>query len=121
MNSIGFDDNPIQLISEITTNANQMTRRRKDLESIKMTSAQIKDLASDLRTDVYKQREVLNSIEDNIIVVQDNANKADDEIKKANELSKSTRRKVIWIIVIIAFIVIAAGILWYMIYSNTTS
>lgn len=114
-------DNKIQLVAEINTNVERLEQKRKDLENIKLTSAKLNTLSSQLKTDIYRQGEILNSIEDNIIQVHDDVDNAADEIRKAEELSRKARKKIIWIAVIIAFIAISVAILGYLIYSNTKS
>ena len=48
-----------------------------------------------MKIEVHQQGEVLNSIENNVIDVQSNTEKANEEIKQANELTKKNRNKII--------------------------
>ena len=86
-----------------------MKQRRKDLEDIKQASHQIKDLTNVMKTTAQEQGENLNSIENHIMEVQDNVEKANQEMVKANELSKKNRNKAIWLILIIVFVCIVIG------------
>ena len=47
-----------------------------------------------MKIEVHQQGEVLNSIENNVIDVQSNTEKANEEIKQANELTKKNRNKI---------------------------
>lgn len=82
-------------ILNLQKNEEFLNQRRKDLIEIKQTAAQVKDLTEAMKIEVHQQGEVLNSIENNVIDVQSNVEKANEEIKQANELTKKNRNKII--------------------------
>lgn len=53
------------------------------------------------------QDKVLKELEEHVIEVKDNVNKADNEIEDADKLDKKSNKKTMWIIIIIIFIVAA--------------
>lgn len=82
-------------VLNLQKNEEFLNQRRKDLIEIKETAAQVKELTETMKVDVNQQGEMLNSIENNVIEVQSNAEKANEEIKQANELTKKNRNKII--------------------------
>lgn len=82
-------------ILNLQKNEDFLNQRRKDLIEIKETAAQVKDLTEAMKIEAAQQGEVLNSIENNVIEVQSNTAKANEEIKQANELTKKNRNKII--------------------------
>lgn len=98
-------------VLNLQNNEEMMKQRRKDLEDIKQASHQIKDLTNVMKTTAQEQGENLNSIENHIMEVQDNVEKANKEMVKANELNKKNRTKVIWLLAIVIFVCIVIAIL----------
>ena len=96
-------------VINLQNNEEILKRRRKDLEEIKQTSHQLKDLTNVMKENAIEQGDNLNSIENHIIEVNDNVEKANQEMVKANELSKKNRNKAIWLILIIVFVCIVIG------------
>lgn len=58
-----------------------------------------------MRTEVNNQGQILNKIEDNIVVVNENVNKADGEIDFANKENRKVLLKQILIILLILLLV----------------
>lgn len=119
-NDFVVDDNKQLKVVQLHSNSEFLSKRKQDLEEIKKTSSQVKSLSEQFKTDVNHQGEMLSSIEDAIINSKENVFKAEDEIKKADQHSRKSRRKIYWLIAIIAFVVISAAILSYMIYSQVS-
>jgi len=55
--------------------------------------------------ETHKQSDNLRSIENNIIEVKDNAVRAEGEIIEAEQMTRSTSRKVCWLTIIIVLVV----------------
>ena len=87
--------------------------RRKELEDIHKTSALIKDTTDIMAVKVKEQADMLDNIENNVIKTEDNVDKANKEIIKANELSKSNNKRLccIMLIVTVAIGVVLAIVL----------
>lgn len=78
-----------------------LEKRRKDLEEIHMTAAQIKDTTDIMVQEVEKQGAQLNEIETNVITSKENAEKAKQEITKADQMSKGNNKRMCCFIFII--------------------
>lgn len=83
-----------------------LKERREKLQNIKQVTATIKDIAQQMAIDVDAQGKVLNNIEDNIIVVSNNTDKAETEIEEANKENKKNSKKTIYMLIIVIFVVI---------------
>ena len=89
------------LIQDLTNNKEVLDERRKNLEAIHQTSAKIKDMSDTMVKQLDEQGAILDDIEANVNVAEDNAVKAKEEIKKADEMSRGNRKKYICLIIII--------------------
>ena len=89
------------LIQDLANNKEVLEQRRKQLESIHQTSAKIKDMSDTMAKQLDEQGAILDDIEENVNVAEANAEKAKEEITKANEISKGNRKKYICLIIII--------------------
>lgn len=89
------------LIQDLANNKEVLEQRRKQLESIHQTSAKIKDMSDNMAKQLDEQGAILDDIEENVNVAEANAEKAKEEITKANEISKGNRKKFICFIIII--------------------
>lgn len=89
------------LVQDLANNKDVLEERRKQLETIHQTSAKIKDMSDAMAKQLDQQGAILDDVEANVITAEDNAKKAKQEITKADEISKSNRKKYICLIVII--------------------
>ena len=95
-------DNPNQeTLMNLMSNKEVLEQRRKDLENIHKTAAILKDTTDKMAADVNKQGAVLDEIETHVIVSNENAQKAKQEIIKADEISRGNRKKMICLLLII--------------------
>jgi len=95
------------LIQDLANNKEVLEERRKQLESIHQTSAKIKDISDTMAKQLDEQGAILDEVETNVITAEDNAKKAKNEIKKADETSRGNRKKMICYIVIILVFLLA--------------
>lgn len=95
------------IVHDVQKNEEMLKKRREELEKGKLVSGQIKDIAHEMKLEVMVQGENLNVISNHVMEINENASKAEKEIKKANEVSKSSRKKTAWIIGIIVVVVAA--------------
>ena len=95
------------LIQDLANNKEVLEERRKQLESIHQTSAKIKDISDTMAKQLDEQGAILDEVETNVITAEDNAKKAKNEIKKAEETSRGNRKKMICYIVIILVFILA--------------
>ena len=91
---------------EVIDKGEFLKERREKLQNIKQVTATIKDIAQQMAIDVDAQGKVLNNIEDNIIVVSNNTDKAETEIEEANKENKENSKKTIYMLIIVIFVVI---------------
>ena len=93
------------LIQDLANNKEVLEERRKQLESIHQTSAKIKDISDTMARQLDEQGAILDEVEANVITAEDNAKKAKNEIKKADETSRGNRKKMIcYILIILVFV-----------------
>jgi len=102
-----------QIVVDLMNNKEVLEIRRKELEDIHKTSALIKDTTDIMAVKVKEQADMLDNIENNVIKTEDNVDKANKEIIKANELSKSNNKRLccIMLIVTVAIGVVLAIVL----------
>ena len=91
---------------EVIDKGEFLKERREKLQNIKQVTATIKDIAQQMAIDVDAQGKVLNNIEDNIIKVSNNTDKAGTEIEEANKENKENSKKTIYMLIIVIFVVI---------------
>ena len=91
---------------EVIDKGEFLKERREKLQNIKQVTATIKDMAQQMAIDVDAQGKVLNNIEDNIIKVSNNTDKAGTEIEEANKENKENSKKTIYMLIIVIFVVI---------------
>ena len=84
------------LIMDLMNNNDILEQRRKNLEDIHQTAAQMKEITDKMAQDVMEQGALLNEIEGNVIESEENAKKAKEEIMEADKISKSNRKCVIF-------------------------
>lgn len=100
------------LIQDLANNQEVLEERRKQLETMHKTAAQIKDMSDAMVKQLDEQGAILDQVETNVNTAEENAKKAKAEITKANEMSKSNRKRMICFIVIIVVAVLGiTGIL----------
>ena len=103
---------------EVIDKGEFLKERREKLQNIKQVTATIKDIAQQMAIDVDAQGKVLNNIEDNIIVVSNNTDKAETEIEEANKENKKNSKKTIYMLIIVIFVVIVTSMLFLSITSS---
>ena len=81
-----------------------LKKRKEELNEIKITTGQIKDLTEEFKKEVFDQGDLIDQIEKDITEVQENAKKADGEIVAAKKHSE-TNKKCIVCVGVIGFIV----------------
>ena len=91
---------------DLMNNKEVLEQRRKELEDIHKTAAALKDTTDQMALVVEKQGAQLDEIEANVIKSNENAEKAKEEIVKADEISRGNRKKMCCFILII-FLAIA--------------
>ena len=87
-----------EIVMDLMNNKEVLENRRKELENIHKTAAILKDTTDQMAQDLNKQGAQLEEIEANVITSKENAEKAHQEIVKADELSRGNRKKMICII-----------------------
>ena len=90
-----------ELVIDLLNDKEVLQKRREELEAIHKTAAYLKDTTDTMVKEVEKQGAQLDEIEANVITSKENAEKAHQEIKQANEISKGNRKKMLCFIFII--------------------
>ena len=109
-----------ELIMDLMNNKDVLEERRKNLQDIHQTAAQMKEITDKMALDVNQQGAILDDIEGKVIDSEDKANKARQEIEEANKISKSNKKCVIFYILIIIGGLVGLGLLGYGIYKLAT-
>jgi t-SNARE complex subunit (syntaxin) len=85
--------NEPEIIMDLNNDQEILENRRKEYEEIEKKKALIKDTYDRMVLDLKRQEEMLDIVEKNVIEAEDNAKKAKEEIRKADEARKSNRKK----------------------------
>lgn len=94
------------LVQDLQNNQEVLEERRRQLEEIHKTSAQIKDISESMAKKLDEQGVILDNIETNVKTAEENATKAKAEITQANELSKGNRKRMICLISIVLIVIV---------------
>jgi t-SNARE complex subunit (syntaxin) len=95
-----------QVVMNLMQNKEVLEQRGKALQEIHKTAALIKDTTDKMAQDLVQQGEMLDDVEQHVVKAEDNVNKAEKEIKRADELSRGNTKRLAYIIVIV---VVAIG------------
>ena len=95
------------VIQDLQNNQEILEQRGKQLQEIHGVSSQIKDMTDTMINKVNEQGAILDTIEGNVVQSEDNAKKAKQEIKKADEMSKGNNKRMYCFIAIIAIVILA--------------
>ena len=109
-----------ELIMDLMNNKDVLEERRKNLQDIHQTAAQMKEITDKMALDVNQQGAILDDIEGKVIDSEDKANKARQEIEEANKISKNNKKFFIFYILIIIGGLVGLGLLGYGIYKLAT-
>lgn len=90
-----------ELVMDLMNNKDILMERRKNLEDIHKTAAQMKEITDKMAADLNNQGALLNEVENKVVETEENAKKAKKEITDADKISKSNRKCVIFYIIII--------------------
>jgi DNA repair exonuclease SbcCD ATPase subunit len=94
------------LVQDLANNQEVLQERKKQLEQIVETSAKIKDISDAMVKQLNDQGVILDDAEAKVIESEENAKKANEEIKKADELSRSNKKKFYCLVAIIVLAII---------------
>ena len=95
------------VIQDLQNNQEIIDKREEQLQEIHGVSSQIKDMTVTMVNKVNEQGAILDTIEGNVVQSEDNAKKAKQEIKKADEMSKGNNKRMYCFIAIIAIVILA--------------
>ena len=95
-----------------------LNERDKEIKGIHKISGMINGLSEEMKKNVYEGGIKLNSIEEHVDHTVQNADKAEEEIKKAKKIEAGNRKKLCCILWIAIFVVLAVIALIYIIIRN---
>jgi len=95
------------VLMEVQENKEYLELREKELESIKKVSAEVLSITNHMKVEVAAQGQMLTGIEDNVIIVKDNMGKAENEIKDAEKMTRSSSKKIVCLFLLICFAVVS--------------
>ena len=81
-----------EILQDLMNNKDLLMERRKNLEDIHKTAANIKSITDQMALDLNNQGAILNEIEAKVEDAEEKAQKAKGEIIAADKISKSNRR-----------------------------
>ena len=111
--------NQYKLQATALLNRNEfLNERDKEIRGIHKISGMINGLSEEMKKNVYEGGIKLNSIEEHVDHSAQNADKAEEEIKKAKKIEAGNRRKLCCILWIAIFVVLAVIALIYIIIRN---
>ena len=97
------------VIQDLSNNEEILKQRGKELNEIHQISSQINEMTNEMSKKVVDQGIILDKIEDNVIQTEKNATEAKKEIIKADEMSRSNRKRMMCYIIIIVVAILAIG------------
>ena len=97
------------VIQDLSNNEEILKQRGKQLNEIHQISSQINEMTNEMSKKVVDQGIILDKIEDNVIQTEKNATEAKKEIIKADEMSRSNRKRMMCYIIIIVVAILAIG------------
>jgi predicted nucleic acid-binding Zn ribbon protein len=83
-----------------------LEERKNIIEQVKVISGQCADLSNAIKLEVHNQGEMVDEIEMNVIGVEENTKKANEEIQEMNELTKKRNQRLKFIFGIILLLVL---------------
>ena len=111
--------NQYKLQATALLNRNEfLNERDKEIRGIHKISGMINGLSEEMKKNVYEGGIKLNSIEEHVDHSAQNADKAEEEIKKAKKIEAGNRKKLCCILWIAIFVVLAVIGLIYLIFRN---
>ena len=94
------------LVQDLANNQEVLQERKKQLEQIVETSAKIKDISDAMVKQLNDQGVILDDAEAKVKESEENAKKAREEINKADQLSRSNKKKFYCLVVIIVLAIL---------------
>lgn len=95
------------MVIEIENNDVYLKKRREQLQNIYKISAEMKEMSDAMVVNVHEQGELLDQVQDKVTEAINNAEGAESEIKKADEISRGNRKRIICMLVIVGVVVLA--------------
>ena len=81
-----------EILQDLMNNKDVLMERRKNLEDIHKTAANLKSITDQMAIDVNNQGAILNEIEAKVEDSKEKAEKAKEEIIAADKISKSNKK-----------------------------
>jgi DNA repair exonuclease SbcCD ATPase subunit len=94
------------LVQDLANNQEVLQERKKQLEKIVETSAKIKDISDAMVKQLNDQGVILDDAEAKVKESEENAKKAKEEINKADQLSRSNKKKFYCFVAIIVLAIL---------------
>jgi DNA repair exonuclease SbcCD ATPase subunit len=94
------------LVQDLANNQEVLQERKKQLEQIVETSAKIKDISDAMVKQLNDQGVILDDAEAKVKESEENAKKAKEEINKADQLSRSNKKKFYCFVAIIVLAIL---------------
>lgn len=95
------------MVIQIDNSDQYLKQRKEQLQNIYKISAEMKELSDEMAIEVQHQGDLLDNVQEHVEQANVNAEKAEDEIKAADEMSKKNRKKMCCLIVIVSVVVCA--------------
>ena len=106
-------------VQEVLDRDEFLKKRGEELQAIHIISKQIKDTTQNMAIELNEQGEQLNAIENNVEVAHDNAKKAHEEIKQADQMSQKNKKKMWCFICIVTVSILSiSAIILALIFGN---
>ena len=83
-----------------------LQRRQKELEEVKLVSAQVASISSSIKMETFKQGEQMNEIESSIMSMNANVHKAEKEAKETEIITRGNKTKLLYLAIFLVILVI---------------
>ena len=105
-----------EILQDLMNNKDLLLERRKNLEDIHKTAANIKSITDQMAIDVNNQGAILDEIEAKVEDSEEKAHKSKEEIIASDKISKSNRKcYMFFVIITIASLVGIGFLVWFII------
>lgn len=107
-----------EILQDLMNNKDLLMERRKNLEDIHKTAANLKSITDQMAIDVSNQGVILDEIEAKVEDSKDKAEKAKEEIIAADKISKSNKKCYIFFVIIAIASLVGIGLMIWFIYKK---
>lgn len=114
------DSGNVSSISEDKLQINEykdtyLEERQNVIEGVRRISQKVAEISTAIKENVFQQGEMINDIENNVVEVNENTKKADEEIKEVEKITRNQNKRICTLLIIMTILIL---IITYIVYTN---